>query len=83
MTHGHAAENIQNDLNADFDLVISLLDSASSIDRPKEEFSDQQEDVQPQVLIGLLQEYEELLQPARYPLGAVDIGGPVVEGTMR
>ena len=67
MTESHATENIRKDLDADFDLVISLLDSTSSIDRLRKQFPSPEEAVRPKVLIGHLQEYEEIIVPLLSP----------------
>ncbi len=71
MAEGHALENIRKDLNAGFDLVVTLLDDSISLERIKEASASQLEDaVRPKVHIGRLQEHEEILAPPLTPIAA-------------
>ena len=68
MTEGHSVENIRKDLTAGFDSVITLLDDSISLSRIEKASASQLEDaVRPKVLIGVLQEYEEILAPLLTP----------------
>ncbi len=68
MTEGHVLENIRKDLEAGFDVVVTLLDDSVSAQRFEEALASQSEDaVRPKVRLGHLQEFEELLAPPLLP----------------
>ena len=67
MTDGHAIDNIRKDLEAGFDLVVSLLDDSASAERIQEALAAESGDLRPKVRIGHLQDYEEFLTPPLIP----------------
>lgn len=68
MAEGHAVENIRKDLDAGFDLVVSLLDDSTSLERIEQASALQLGDaVRPKVHIGHLQDFEEILAPILFP----------------
>ena len=61
MTDGHVLENIRKDLAAGVDLVASLLDDPSSLDRLEKQVSSEFKESLPHVHMGPLWDFEELL----------------------
>ena len=67
MAEGHALENIRKDLEAGYNLVVSLLDDPASVERIQEALISETGTLPPKVRMGHLPEYEQALAPPLLP----------------
>ncbi len=67
MAEGHALENVRKDLEAGYDLVVSLLDDSTSLGRIEKALASESGDLPLSVRVGRVQDYTELLAPPLIP----------------